>query len=135
MNSIQLIGHRQPVLIESIMWLEGEANYTRIHYQNNKESVAAQSLYWFEQHLNFIRVDRSAIINPIYVQEFVQKRGRSGYIRLLDDTIIKVSRARLNQTAAQLRLLQMDRPFFNEIESSQPNFFAENFTSPPVKLI
>ncbi|MBD2701418.1 LytTR family transcriptional regulator [Spirosoma sp. BT702] len=102
MESIHLIGHPNPVLISSIVWLEGEANYTRVHYQSGGFSIVTQSLHWFEQHLNFVRIHRSAIINPIYVQEFVQKRGRSGWVRLVDDRVMPVSRNRLEHTASRL---------------------------------
>lgn len=102
MTSIQLIGHARPVLINSILWLEGEATYTRIHYQNGSCSIVTQPLQWFEHHLDLVRVHRSAIINPVHVKEFVQKRGRSGWVRLLDDRIIPVSRTRLALTAARL---------------------------------
>ncbi|WP_460970053.1 LytR/AlgR family response regulator transcription factor [Spirosoma migulaei] len=102
MESIQLIGHPAPVLISSIVWLEGEANYTRVHYQNGGFSIVTQPLQWFEQHLDFVRIHRSAIINPIYVQEFVQKRGRSGWVRLQDNRVIAVSRNRLEYAASRL---------------------------------
>ena len=102
MQSIQLVGHSHPVLINSIVWLEGEANYTRVHYQNGSFSIVTQPLHWFEQHLDFVRVHRSAIVNPDYVQEFVQKRGRSGWVRLLDDRVIPVSRNRLEFAATRL---------------------------------
>ena len=102
MKSIQLIGHPVPVLINSIVWLEGEASYTRVHYDNGGFSIVTQPLQWFEQHLDFVRIHRSAIINPIYVQEFVQKRGRSGWVRLLDNRVIAVSRNRLEHAASRL---------------------------------
>ena len=114
-KSIRLVGHSHPVIIDSIVWLEGDANYTRIHYQNNTVSVVTQSLSWFEQHLNFIRVHRSAIINPMYVQEFVYKKGRSGWIRLCNEKIIPVSRTRLKLTAAQLTPTNMNWAAVNEI--------------------
>ena len=100
--TIQLTGHPQPVLINSIVWLEGEASYTRVHYQDKTNSIVTQPLHWFEQHLNFVRVHRSAIVNPLNVQEFVHKKGRSGWVRLINGTVIPVSRVRLELTAARL---------------------------------
>ena len=108
MNSIQLIGHPHAVPIDSIIWLEGEASYTRVHLQSATKTIVTQPLSWFEQNLDFIRVHRSAIVNPSYVKEFVQKKGRSGWIRLLDNTIIPVSRDRLDYTAAQLTIANHD---------------------------
>ncbi|MVM30433.1 hypothetical protein GO755_10345 [Spirosoma sp. HMF4905] len=106
MNTIQLVGHPEPVLINSIVWLEGEANYTRVHYLAGPFAIVTQPLHWFEQNIDFIRVHRSAIINPMYVQEFGQKRGRSGWIRLINGKVIPVSRTRLEQT--ETRLVQVN---------------------------
>lgn len=108
--TIQLTGYPQPVTINSIVWLEGEANYTRVHYHDETSSIVTQPLQWFEQHLNFIRVHRSAIINPFYVQEFVHKKGRSGWVRLTNGTVITVSRIRLELTAARLVATEMPKP-------------------------
>lgn len=99
MKKIKLTGYPDPVPVESISWLEGEANYTRVYYQNGTFSIVTQPLHWFEHHLDFVRVHRSAIVNPSYVKEFVQKCGRSGWIRLLNDRVIPVSRTRLELTA------------------------------------
>ncbi|QMW04003.1 LytR/AlgR family response regulator transcription factor [Spirosoma foliorum] len=107
MNTIQLVGHPQPVAINSIVWLEGEANYTRVHYQDGKSVIVTQSLHWFEQNIDFIRIHRSAVINPMFVQEFGQKRGRSGWVRMTDDRVIPVSRTRLELT--ETRLLQVNK--------------------------
>lgn len=104
MKTIQLVGHSPAVFVQSIMWLEGDANYTRVHFQDGSIKLITQSLHWFEKNLDFIRVHRSAIINPAYVQEFNQKKGRSGWIRLADDTLIPVSRDRLEYTATLLSL-------------------------------
>ncbi|WP_052731079.1 LytR/AlgR family response regulator transcription factor [Spirosoma radiotolerans] len=104
MKTIQLVGHSPAVLVQSITWLEGDANYTRVHFQDGSIKLITQSLHWFEKNLDFVRVHRSAIINPSYVQEFSQKKGRSGWIRLADNTRIPVSRDRLEYTATQLSL-------------------------------
>ena len=109
MNSIQLTGHPNAVLIDSIVWLEGEASYTRVHFQNGTNTIVAQPLSWFEQKLDFIRVHRSAIVNPAYVKEFGQKKGRSGWVRLLNNTHIPVSRDRLEYTASQLTIDSQDQ--------------------------
>jgi len=119
MKTIQLIGHPDPVPISSIVWLEGEASYTRVHYQNGTYAIVTQPLQWFEQHLDLVRVHRSAIINPIYVQEFTQKRGRSGWIRLPGDLIIPVSRTRLELVAARITQFKSNILFPGESQNSQ----------------
>ncbi|MBD2752279.1 LytTR family DNA-binding domain-containing protein [Spirosoma validum] len=102
MQTINLTGHPHPIQIDSILWLEGEASYTRVHYQNGAVAIVTQPLQWFEHHLNFVRVHRSAIINPLYVQEFEHKSGRSGWVRLVNDLVIPVSRNRLEYTVSML---------------------------------
>lgn len=104
MTTIHLPGHRYPVPINSVVWLEGEANYTRVHYQDGSFSLVTQPLQWFETQLNFIRVHKSSIVNPLYIREFRQKKSRAGWIQLTDGMILPVSRSRLEQTATQLSL-------------------------------
>ncbi len=104
MLTIQFPGLRQPVSVQSIVWLEGDANYTRVHYQDGGYSLITQPLRWFESRLNFIRVHRSAIVNPAYIQEFKQKRSRAGWVELTDGQVLPVSRSRLAYTATRLGL-------------------------------
>ncbi|GAB3493672.1 hypothetical protein GCM10027341_09230 [Spirosoma knui] len=104
MSTINLPGHRYPVPIDSVVWLEGDANYTRVHYQDGSFSLVSQPLQWFETQLNFIRVHKSAIINPLYIREFRQKKSRAGWVQLQNGLILPVSRSRLEQTATQLNL-------------------------------
>lgn len=114
-DSIQVTGHPDPILISSIVWLEGEANYTRIHRLNDTSPMVTQSLYWFEQYVNFIRVHRSAIINPLYVLEFGHKKGRSGWVRLVNDKIVTISRAHLESTVERLMLINRTKLSLSEI--------------------
>lgn len=104
MKTILLTGHPQPVPINSIVWLEGEANYTRVHYHDGSFTMVTQSLQWFEYRLSFVRVHRSAIVNPHYIREFKQKKSRAGWVQLFDGRILPVSRNRLEYTADLLRL-------------------------------
>jgi DNA-binding LytR/AlgR family response regulator len=101
-DTLKLIGYEQPVEVGSILWLEGEANYTRVHFLNGTNLIVAVSLYWFEYQLDFVRIHRSAIVNPQYVVEFKYKRGRSGWVRLQNDRQLPVARARLELTAQRL---------------------------------
>lgn len=102
MLAIKLKGYKDSMPVDSISWLQAEASYTRVHYQDGTFTLISQPLRWFEQHLDFVRVHRSAIVNPLFVQEFVQKKSRAGWIRLTDGTIVSVSRGRLENTVVQL---------------------------------
>ncbi len=104
MMTIQLPGIREPLPIQSIVWLEGDANYTKVHCQNGKSELITHSLIWFERQLNFIRIHRSTIVNPNYMVGFRQKRSRAGWVQLTDGLVLPVSRSRLEHTAASLRL-------------------------------
>ncbi len=102
MLTVRFPGQRQPISVQSIVWLEGDANYTRVHYQNGTYMLISQPLRWFEPRLDFLRVHRSAIVNPAFVYEFRQKRSRAGWVKLLDGQVLPVSRSRLANTAARL---------------------------------
>lgn len=72
--------------------------------------MVTQPLQWFERQLNFVRVHRSAIVNPLYVREFKQKKSRAGWVQLVDGMILPVSRSRLEHTATQLKLRSLAPP-------------------------
>lgn len=95
MKTIQFPGYARPTVVNSILWLEGEANYTRVHYQNGTQSIVTKPLSYFEQFSGFIRVHRSAIINLMYAHTFVKEKGRSGWVYMANQQPIAVSRAYL----------------------------------------
>ena len=102
MTTVRFPGQRQPIVVQSIVWLEGDANYTKVHCQNGTCLLISQPLRWFEPRLDFLRVHRSAIVNPAFIHEFRQKRSRAGWVQLLDGLVLPVSRSRLVDTAARL---------------------------------
>ena len=95
MKTIQLPGYIKPTSVSLIVWLEGEANYTRVHYQNGTNTLVTKPLNYFEQYVCFVRVHRSAMVNSMYVQGFVNSNGRSGLLQLVDGKSVPVSRAHL----------------------------------------
>jgi DNA-binding LytR/AlgR family response regulator len=96
MKTIQLPGYSSPTRINSIIWLKGEANYSRVYYQDGTNSIVTKPLSHFEQFSGLIRVHRSAIINLIHVLGFVNEKGRSGWVYMLNQSPIAVSRAYLS---------------------------------------
>lgn len=106
MTTVQLPAHRQPTPVDMIVWLEGEANYTRVHYRDGSFTLVTHPLQWFDQKLDFIRVHRSAIVNPMYVRDFKQRKSRAGWVQLHDGKILPVSRSRLTYTDTQLKAVQ-----------------------------
>jgi DNA-binding LytR/AlgR family response regulator len=55
---------------ENIVMLEGEGNYTRIHYSCGKATLSSYTLLRFEETLsNFCRVSRKYLLNPRYISK------------------------------------------------------------------
>ena len=102
MKTILLPGYADPISIGSIVWLEGDGNYTRIHYQDGTSALVTQPLVWFEHYLDFIRIHRSAIVNQAYIQAFERIDSRSATVRLLNNKELSVARNRLKHTSAML---------------------------------
>ena len=89
---------------DTILWLEGEGNYTRIHFQEQPSSVMAYTLKRFEEHFaGFVRVRRDVLVNPRYIQ-YIRWNGQPKLtIYLSDGTVLTASRRRHRLLAAQLR--------------------------------
>lgn len=80
---------------KDILRLRAESNYTRIYFSNGEMQLASKTLREFEEELaavDFIRVQRSHLINMIYVKGYLSKNG--GVILLSDGTEIGISRAK-----------------------------------------
>ena len=61
------------VLVNDIVLLEGDINYTIIHLQSGKVQTIAHSIKFFEpflETLGFLRVHRAYMINPNFVKEY-----------------------------------------------------------------
>jgi DNA-binding LytR/AlgR family response regulator len=97
MTPIWLPGFTSPFLITSILWLEGDASYTRIHHVDGRISTVTKPLNYFASLAGLIRVHRSAIVNSIYVQRLTHTKGRWGFLYLANDKVVVVSRTYLPQ--------------------------------------
>jgi two-component system LytT family response regulator len=79
--------------IKKIIRLEGEGNYTRIFFENDKPLLASRTLKDFEDVLSsygFIRAHRSHLIN----KRFVSAVLFDGSIEMTDKSQIEISRRR-----------------------------------------
>ena len=77
-ESLLIINHKtsKKILINDVVLLKGDVNYTTFHLQCGKEKVVAHSIKFFEPFLEthgFLRVHRSFMVNPIYVKEYNQE--------------------------------------------------------------
>ncbi|GAB4033831.1 LytTR family transcriptional regulator DNA-binding domain-containing protein [Spirosoma jeollabukense] len=95
MTHIQLPGCESPILIDSILWMKGEANYTRIHHVDGHVSLVTKSLNYFTSFAGLVRVHRSAIVNSLYVHRLAYTKGRWGWVYLVNGKVVAVSRTYL----------------------------------------
>ena len=77
-NSLLIINQRtsKKILVNDVVLLKGDVNYTTFHLQCGKETLVAHSIKFFEPFLEthgFLRVHRSFMVNPNYVKEYNQE--------------------------------------------------------------
>lgn len=109
MKSIKLPGFQNPLPIDSIIWVEADSNYARVHCQTGRTQLTALTLKWFEPLIpEFIRVNKSALINPDFVREVIDEGSKQLRLLLVDGTASAVSRRRISETKAKLFHYQQD---------------------------
>jgi DNA-binding LytR/AlgR family response regulator len=61
------------VLVENVVLLKGDINYTTFYLLHGKEKVVARSIKFFEKFLEthgFLRIHRSFMVNPNYIEMY-----------------------------------------------------------------
>jgi DNA-binding LytR/AlgR family response regulator len=74
-TSLLILNHKtsKKVLINDVVLLKGEINYTILYLENGNQKVVAHPIKFFEAYLEtrgFLRVHRSFMINPDHVKEY-----------------------------------------------------------------
>jgi DNA-binding LytR/AlgR family response regulator len=74
-NALLIINQKtlKKVLIENVVLLKGDANYTTFYLEHGKQKVVAHTIKFFENYLEthgFLRVHRSYMINPNHVIDY-----------------------------------------------------------------
>ncbi len=74
-NALLIINQKtlKKVLIENVILLKGDINYTTFYFENGREKVVAHTIKFFENYLQthgFLRVHRSFMINPNHLKEY-----------------------------------------------------------------
>jgi DNA-binding LytR/AlgR family response regulator len=77
-NSLLIINHKtsKKILVNDVVLLKGDVNYTIFHLQCGTEKLVPHSIKFFEPFLEthgFLRVHRSFMVNPNYVKEYNQE--------------------------------------------------------------
>lgn len=92
MNSIKLPGLATPILVSSILWIESDANYSRIHFQDGTSTIVTKSLNYFGRYAGLMRVHRSSMVNFAHIQKVSRDTSRSISLQLASGQSIPVSR-------------------------------------------
>jgi DNA-binding LytR/AlgR family response regulator len=76
-TALLILNHKtsKKVLIENVVLLKGDINYTTIYLEYGSKKVVAHPIKFFEPYLEthgFLRVHRSFMINPDHVKEYNQ---------------------------------------------------------------
>lgn len=74
-NTLLILNHKTSakVLINSVILIKGDINYTKFYMEGGRERIVAHSIKFFENHLEnhgFLRVHRAFMINPNYVKMY-----------------------------------------------------------------
>ena len=96
---------RQRISLNSILWLEGDWNYTRIYQQDQQVNLSSYTLKRYERQLaGFVRVRKDAIVNPIHVCTIqrISRRPCRLILVLSNGEQIEVTRRRQNFVRQQL---------------------------------
>jgi two-component system LytT family response regulator len=92
------------VEIASISRFEADNNYTHVFLENHVKMTISKTLKEFEELLKdhgFIRIHQSHLVNPAHIQSLQKSDG--GYVQMLDDSILPISRARKNEILALIK--------------------------------
>lgn len=102
MTAIKVPGFGRPLYLEQIIWVQGDGNYSRIHYKDGKTYLVSQTLKWFEERFkSFIRIHKSGLINPNHLSE-LHKESRQFTVLLSNGVELNVSRRRVDALYAGL---------------------------------
>ena len=78
-DSLLIINQKtlKKVLLQNVVLLKGDINYTTFYLKYGKEKVVAHTLKFFEDYLEtrgFLRVHRSFMINPNFVEKYNEEQ-------------------------------------------------------------
>ncbi|GAB4020983.1 hypothetical protein GCM10028808_64350 [Spirosoma migulaei] len=101
-GSIKVPGVEKPLLLNTIIRLQGESNYTWLHlHAQAKPILTTKNLKWFEEMIpGFVRVHKSELINPSFVQTY---NSITLEVSMPNEQIVKVARRRIDSVLTKLK--------------------------------
>jgi DNA-binding LytR/AlgR family response regulator len=89
------INHQHIKPIDSIIYLQGDLNYTYLFYENGKKKAIAKTLKRFEESPDFqdwFRVHRAYLVNPKFITSVSLIES---FVELSTGLVLPISRRRL----------------------------------------
>ena len=96
-NTVRLRGHKhdQHVPISWIVRLEGDHNYSIVHFRGGSRLLVSRCLKEMEEQLpEFLRVHKSHLVNPIYIRKSMVVPGKDGELIMQSGLTLPVARRR-----------------------------------------
>jgi DNA-binding LytR/AlgR family response regulator len=95
-DALLILNHRTSVkvLINSVILIKGDINYTKFYLEGGRVKTVAHSMKFFESHLEthgFLRVHRAFMINPNYVKTYNSEKE---VLTMSNGQIANISRRR-----------------------------------------
>lgn len=95
-NSLLILNHKTSikVLVNNVILIKGDINYSIFCMKDGKEKVVAHSIKFFENHLEthgFLRIHRGFMINPNYVKTY---NSEQEVLTMSNGQIANISRRR-----------------------------------------
>jgi two-component system LytT family response regulator len=93
------------ILINDILYCEADSNYTYINLKDGKKLLSAKTLKEFDHLLrqnNFCRIHQSYLINLNHLKKYF--RGDGGYVKMIDGTMLNVSRSKKEELLANIKV-------------------------------
>lgn len=117
MQSARIRFYSSPELLNqtTIVWLQGDGNYTRIHRLDHAPLVVSYTLKRFEEHLTgFVRVRRDVVVNPAFVKTCWKSGPEPFTLCLIDGTVIKAPRRKWRSVMQQLEKANVKLNFLTD---------------------
>lgn len=95
-NALLILNHRTStkVLVDHVILIKGDINYTTFYLNNGQKRVVAHSIKFFESHLEthgFLRIHRAFMINPKHVKAYNSEKE---VLTMSNGQIANISRRR-----------------------------------------
>lgn len=113
MTTLKVAGLDKPIVNSSIVWIEGDGNYARLHFTDSHSYLASQTLKGFEAKLPaFVRVHKSVLINPKHIVRFEQTKAKQAWIVMSTGQHIEIAHRRINQVRHTLGMASFSAQSF-----------------------